>query len=61
MAHVVIEESQLGELRWGVFIERPGEIISRTVWGRYAHQLEAQDAADVARCYLAQQQGRDSE
>lgn len=58
-ARVIIEEAQLGELRWGVFIERPASVISKTVWGRYGTQSEAQGAAIEARAYLASPDGHD--
>lgn len=53
-AKVTIEEAQLGDRRWGVFIERPTRILSRTLWERYATQAEAQVGARYAVDYLIQ-------
>lgn len=51
-AVVTIEERDLGEERWGVFIQRPTHFIPRSLWGRFTTQEEAQQGADAAREYL---------
>lgn len=51
-ARVRVEEAALGSQRWGVFIERPGSIIGRTLWERYATQAEALAGAEAATAYL---------
>jgi len=49
-AWVDIEEWQLGPHPWAVIIWR-GQ--ARTLWGRFAHQAEAERQAKAARRYLA--------
>lgn len=52
MATIRIEERQLGDLRWGVFIQRETSFAPRTLWERYATQQEALEGAKAAARYL---------
>lgn len=51
-ARVTIEEHDLGEKPWVVIISRPGALIPRSLWDRYASQKDAEQGAASARSYL---------
>lgn len=52
-ATVTIEQAGMGDKPWAVIITRPGAVIPRSLWDRYATQGEAMTGAEAARAYLA--------